>query len=375
MKSMNDKIKILMVLGNTGMGGAQAFILNLIKNLDLNHYQVDLAVDTEKPNGISTTVRSLGCNIYILPCFKVYNYISYIKAWDRFLRNHHYDIVHAHSTNSASVYLKIAKKYGCATIAHSHSAGYRGNVLQRLVKKYYAHKVKGVADYWFACSDKAAIRLFRKNYKDYSNYYDIPNAINVDYYLFSKDKAQNIRKELGVEGDELLCGHIGTFSTPKNHSFLIDIFSEVVKLNPKARLVCCGAGALIHAVKEKAEQLGVLDRILFPGVVMNANEYMMAMDVFVFPSLFEGFPMSIIEAEASGLPIVMSDVITNEVDMSDLINRKSLRDSPTEWATTIIGLNYSDRRAYNNLIAGSKYNMRTSIKFISSLYEEMAAKK
>lgn len=371
---MDDRIKILMVLGNTGMGGAQVFVLNLIKNLDLSHFQVDLAVDTEKSNGIGDAVRSLGCNIYILPYFKVYNYQSYIKAWNAFFSIHHYDIVHAHSTNSASVYLRIAKKYGSATIAHSHSAGYRGNFLQRWVKKYYAHKVKSVADYWFACSDKAAERLFGRNYGNYCNYYDIPNAINTENYLFSEETAQKIRKELRVKEDELLCGHVGTFSTPKNHSFLIEVFSEVVKINPKSRLVCCGQGILMPSVKEKAEQLGILDKILFPGVVMNANEYMMAMNVFVFPSIFEGFPMSIIEAEATGLPIVMSDVITKEVDKSDLIHRKSLQDSPSEWAKTICGLTSGERKAYNKPISESKYNMRISIKNISSLYEKMALK-
>ena len=364
-----------MVLGNTGMGGAQAFVLNLIKNLNLSRYQVDLAVDTEKPDGIGEAVRSLGCNIYILPYFKVYNYLSYVKAWDSFFSTYHYDIVHAHSTNSASVYLRIAKKYGCATIAHSHSAGYRGNIIQRQVKKYFAHKVRGVADYWFACSDKAAERLFGKSYRNNRNYHDIPNAINAENYLFSNEKAQKIRKELGIKDDELLCGHIGTFSTPKNHSFLLDIFCEVVKKEPQARLVCCGQGILMPSVKEKAVQLGIIDRILFPGVVMNANEYMMAMDVFVFPSIFEGFPISIIEAEATGLPIVMSDVITKEVDMSDLIHRQSLNDNPAKWAETVVGLKTENRATYNNPIVESKYNMRTSIKHISSLYEEMVKNK
>ena len=368
---MQKKIKILMVLGNTGMGGAQAFVLNLINNLDLNKFQVDLAVDTEKPNGIGEALRSLGCEIYILPYFKVYNYPSYVKAWHNFFRTHPYDIVHAHSTNSASVYLRIAKKYGSATIAHSHSAGYRGNVIQRWVKKYYAHKVRGVADYWFACSDKAAERLFGKEYKKNNNYYDIPNAINVENFLFSKEKAQNVRKELGVKDDELLCGHLGTFSGPKNHRFLIEIFSEVLKRNSKAHLVCCGQGTLMPSVKEKAKQFGILDKIQFPGVVMNANEYMMAMDVFIFPSLFEGFPISVVEAEASGLPIVMSDVITKEVDLTDLIHRHSLNEDPTEWARTINGLKPVEREIYNKTIAESRYNMRTSIKLISSLYQEM----
>lgn len=360
-----------MVLGNTGMEGAQAFVLNLIKNLDLNRFQVDLAVNIEKPNGIGEAVRSLGCHIYILPYFKVYNYPSYVKAWHHFFRTHPYDIVHAHSTNSASVYLRIAKKYGCATIAHSHSAGYRGNVIQRWVKKYFAHKTKGVADYWFACSDKAAERLYGKEYWKNNNYYAIPNAINVENYLFSKEKAQTIRKKLGVKDDELLCGHIGSFSGPKNHHFLMEIFHEVMKKNPNARFICCGAGALMPSVKEKAEQLGIIDRILFPGVVMNANEYLMAMDVLVFPSIFEGFPVSVIEAEASGLSIVMSDVITKEVDMTDLIHRHSLNDHPSEWARTINGLKSVERERYNKMIAESKYNMRTSIKLISSLYREL----
>lgn len=368
---MQKKIKILMVLGNTGMGGTQAFVLNLIKNLDLNRFQVDLAVDTEKPNGIGEEVRSLGCHIYRLPYFKVYNYPSYVRAWHHFFRTHPYDIVHAHSTNSASVYLRIAKKYGSATIAHSHSAGYRGNVIQRWVKKYYAHKVRGVADYWFACSDKAAERLFGKEYRKNNNYYDIPNAINVENYLYSKEKAHKIRKELGVKDDELLCGHIGTFSGPKNHHFLMEIFNEVKKKNTNARFVCCGDGTLMPSVKEMAEQLGIIDSIQFPGVVMNANEYLMAMDVFVFPSTFEGFPMSVIEAEASGLSIVMSDVITKEVDMTDLIHRHSLNDNPTEWARTINGLKPVEREIYNKTIAESRYNMRTSIKLISSLYLEM----
>ena len=155
----------------------------------------------------------------------------------------------------------------------------------------------------------------------------------------------------------------------------IDIFGEVVRKNPKARLVCCGQGVLMPSVKEKAAQLGILDRIQFPGVVMNANEYMMAMDAFIFPSIFEGFPMSIIEAEATGLPIVMSDVITKEVDMSDLIHRHSLNDSPSKWAETIVVLKTGNRMDYNNPIVESKYNMRTSINLISSLYEEMIKSK
>ena len=361
-----------MVLGNTGMGGAQAFVLNLLRNIDLTRFQVDLAVDTIKDDGIANDVRSLGGSIYILPYFKVYNYKKYVSVWRSFFKEHHYDIVHGHSTNSASIYLKIAKENGCATIAHSHSAGYRGNVVQRFAKRFFARSVGKYADYWFACSDKAAQRLFGDCHKSFNNYYEIPNAINAENYLYNDEKAKEIRKSLGIAENEFLCGHVGTFSVPKNHSFLLDIFNEVLKIRPNAKLICCGAGALMSQIKEKAKRMGILERIVFPGVVKNCNEYMMAMDVFVFPSLFEGLPVSIVEAEATGLPVVMSDVITKEVDLTDHIFRHSLKEAATIWANAICAIDSHDRKSYNKVIVESKYNMKESIKLISSLYEKMA---
>lgn len=371
-----DKIKVLMVLGNTKMGGTQSFILNLLRNIDKCKFQVDLAINNEEPvGGIGDDVRQMGCQIYFWPYYKVFNKWKFVKFWREFLLKHPYNIVHGHSTNSAAVYLKVAKEMGCVTIAHSHSAGYRGGIVQQLLKKYYAKQVGNVADYWFACSDKAAERLYGKTYRDYPRYYDIPNAINAENYLYDLKKAKNIRMQLGVEDNEFLCGHVGTFSVPKNHSFLIKIFNEVLKIKPEAKLLCCGAGALMPLVKKKATTLGIVDRIIFPGVVKNCNEYMMAMDVFVFPSLFEGFPVSVIEAEATGLNVVMSDVITREVDLTPCIHRHSLADDPKRWAQIVCSLQKQDRPSCNKPIADSRYNIRTSIKLITGLYEKMLNKR
>lgn len=364
--------KILMVLGNTEMGGTQAFILNVLRLIDQNKYQIDMAVNEEvNDSGVADVWRAMGCNIFFLPYFKVYNYFPFVRKWRLFLKEHHYDIVHGHATNSASIYLRIARKSGCVTIAHSHSAGYRGGWMERVVKRYFASGVGRVADYWFACSDKAAVRVFGKNYRNYERYFDIPNAINAENYCYDSEKANAIRKQLGLQNGQLLCGHVGSFSTPKNHLFLLEIFAEVLKRRPDARLICCGAGSLMPQVKEKASDLGFLDKIIFSGVVSNANEYMMAMDVLVFPSLFEGFPVAVIEAEATGLPVVMSDVITEEVDMTDLIHRHALIDSASAWAKTICDMKPGNRQAYNQKIVDSKYNMQTSVQLISSLYEEM----
>lgn len=368
-KIIMGKIKILMVVGNTRMGGAQAFILNVLRNIDRSRFQIDLAINFyAESDGIEDECRVLGCNFYIVPYFKVYNYASYCKAWRDLLSKYPYDIVYAHSTNSASIFLKIAKEYGCNTIAHSHSTGYRGSLIERYAKQFFASGVNKVADYWFACSDKAAERLYGADYKKYPHYYNIPNAIDSEKYRFNSDIRKKIRDQIGVNDNEFLCGHLGTFSAPKNHKFLVEVFAEIVEQKPNAKLVCCGTGALMPVVKEQAKELGILDKIIFPGVVNNANEFLMAMDSFIFPSTFEGFGIAILEAEAAGLPIVMSDGVPSDVDLTSLVHRMSLSDSPKLWADKILSINISDRESYNSAISETKYNIKETIKEFEKMY-------
>ena len=362
-----------MVLGSTEMGGAQMFILNLLNNIDLNHFQFDLAVNfEEQKNGLGDEFKQKGCNIYYLPYFKVYNYLSYVNKWRKFLSTHHYDIVHAHSTNSAAIYLKIAKEMGCRTIAHSHSAGFRGNLPSRLMKAYFSKRLGNVADYWYACSAKAAANLYGKDFASFENFHFIPNAINVEKYLFDPCIADETRKKLGIHKDVFLCGHVGSFSAPKNHIFLIEIFMEILKMRPNSKLICCGAGPLLPEIQEKVSLLGIDDKVIFTGVVKKCENYLMAMDVFIFPSLFEGFPISIVEAEATGLPIMMSDVITKEVDITDCIHRKELCEPAYEWAKSICDLTCNGCRSlYNSKVVNSQYNMHRSVNKLQNLYEQL----
>lgn len=228
-----------------------------------------------------------------------------------------------------------------------------------------------MADYWYACSANAAEHLYGKGYDQYKNFYIIPNAINAEKYQYNDIIAKKIRQENGIGEDVYLCGHVGSFTSPKNHLFLVDIFNEVLRYKHNSKLICCGAGPLMSQVKEKAQMLGILDKIIFTGIVKNSNEYMMAMDVLIFPSLFEGFPVTVIEAEAAGLPIVMSDVITDEVNLTNCVHRVSLNKSSEEWARIVCNVFADNREKYNHTIVNSKYNMHTSAKMIMALYEEM----
>ena len=368
----NIRKRILMVLATPGIGGAEMYALNVVRYIDHCKFQVDFVVNSfASGKSIENECRSYGCEFFQLPAFKIYNYFSYCKAWRSFLKEHRYDIVHAHATNASSIFLRIAKEEGIKTIAHSHSAGYRGNGLEQGIKKLFAKGVGRVADYWFACSEAAALRLYGQKYKKYFNYYTIPNAINTDAYAFNLESRQKIRKQYGIEENAFVCGHVGSFTMPKNHRFLIDVFEEILKRKPDAILLCCGQGETMQDIKDYSRNKGILEKIVFAGVVDNVNEYLMAMDVFVFPSIFEGFPISVLEAEATGLPIIMSDVITREVDLTDLVHRCSINQPQSIWVNSVLNSNVADRGKYNMIISKSEYNVKTAIIRLEQLYSKL----
>jgi len=369
-----EKIRVLMVLGNTRRGGTQAFIMNVLRNIDRKQFQIDIAINNDFEGGWGPEMRALGCNLYISPVFKVYNWRSFKRWWTKFLSNHPYDIVHGHTTNSAGIYLKVAKRQGCKTIAHIHSTGFRGNIIERITKRIFSKMTREQADYWFACSGKAAQLLYGEDYAAYPNYYEMPNAIDVKRFEFNENTRNKIRNEIGVNADEFLCGHAGTFSVPKNHTFLLDVFSEICKLKNNARLLLIGEGVLKNQIETKAQTLGILDRIIFRQNLPNVNEHLMAMDLFIFPSLFEGFGMVSLEAQATGLNIIQSDAVPIDTHLTDSVVSMPLDNSPSEWAKKAISLPSRDRKQENKVIFNSKYNLSNTLTLITKLYYEMAGK-
>lgn len=363
-----------MVLGNTRRGGTQAFIMNLLRNIDKERFQIDLAINNDSEGGWGPEIIALGSKIYIVPSFKVYNWLSYCRFWNAFLEEHHYDIVHGHSTNSAGIYLKIAKKHNCNTISHIHSTGIRGNNCEKIVKTYFRKSTKKYADYWFACSKEAAVKLYGSDYQSNPHYYEIPNGIDVKRFKYSKEIRDIIRKQLGLDDQIYLCGHIGTFSPPKNHDFLIDVFVEITKIKNNSRLILIGEGALKESVILKTEALGIADRIIYKENVSNVNEYLMAMDIFIFPSLFEGFGMVSLEAQATGLNVIQSDNVPLETLQTDNALSIPLSYPPSLWAERGLAMVGKDREKVNELIKGTRYELSYTISLITSLYEQMVAR-
>ena len=270
------------------------------------------------------------------------------------------------------IYLfKPRKKYGLTTIVHSHSTGTRGNKIEQLVKNILQFPVRYTADYLFACSDDAGKKFFGNK----KNYYVIKNAIDVDKYKFNRSLRNKMRKSLNVE-DKFVVGHVGSFTYAKNHKFLLDIFYEIQKQNRKAILLLLGDGELRKSIESHIKKLRIEDKVILTGVVPNVNEYLQAMDIFVFPSIYEGFGMAVIEAQVAGLNCFVSSNLPEEVFITDLINGISINESAEHWASLIINnMNKLERKDVSAIIKDAGYDIVTYACWLQNFYLEIDQKK
>lgn len=332
---MDEPIRVLHVFSCLNRGGAETMIMNLYRNIDRTKVQFDFIEHTSEPCDYDDEVKELGGKIYRFPRYTGKNHFKYKNAWNEFFQEHsEYKIIHGHIRSTAAIYLKIAKKYGLITIAHSHNTS-SGTGFQAIVKNILQYPIRYIADYFFACSKSAGEWLFGEKICNSDNFFILKNAIDTKKFIFNEDIRAKKRRELQIE-DKLVVGHVGRFHTPKNHNFIIKIFYEIQKQVPNAVLLLIGDGELRPKVEKQIEVLGIKDKVILTGVVPNVNDYMQAMDVFVFPSLFEGLPVALVEAQASGLPCVVSDVITREVAITPYIKYVSLNLSPEEWAKEVL---------------------------------------
>ncbi len=268
----------------------------------------------------------MGGRVFVCPKYIGKNHFAYCKWWDDFFAEHpEYHVIHGHVRSTASIYLKIAKKHGLVTIAHSHSTS-NGSGISAAVKNIMQLPIRYRADYLFACSDKAGKWLYGEKATMQSNYWMVPNGVDLQRFAFNAEKRIQMRNKLGIDKDTFVLGHVGRITVPKNHKFLVELFAEYHKGNANSKLLLVGDGELFEEVKQQIAQLGINDAVVMVGSKTNTEDYYQAMDVFVFPSLWEGLPVSVVEAQANGLQCLLSDVITHDVDLTDQVKYLSLNE-------------------------------------------------
>ncbi len=331
-------IRVLHVIGAMGSGGAETMIMNVYRHIDRTQIQFDFVVHTKDECFYDKEIIKLGGRIYHAERFNVINWLSYKKFWNDFFSEHEeYKIVHGHINSSAAIYLSIAKRYGRIAVVHSHNVRRTEKSLRAYAFRIFVYPIRYIADYFFACSEEAGETRFGKRVTKSENYKIFKNGIDVKSFCFQKEIRKVIREEYGISEEKFVIGHVGRFAFAKNHKFLLEVFKKVSEMYSNAELWLIGIGELEGKIRTQAQNAGIEKKVRFIGETSHVSEYLQAMDIFVFPSFYEGLPLALVEAQAAGLPCFISDVISNEVDMGcGLVKRLSLEDSTENWADAIM---------------------------------------
>ena len=365
-------IRILHVIRKMDFGGAETLLMNIYRNIDRKAVQFDFAVQTNEKGLFDDEIESLGGRIFHIPDFYVTNFLQYRRFWNKFLQEHpEYKIIHGHVNSSAAVYLSCAKRNKRIAIVHSHATRGRINSLRSLMFLIFSYPIRYIADYFYGCSLQAGIDRFGSRVAHSDRFSVLNNGIQVEKFEYNAKTREKIRKELNIDDATYLLGHVGRFQFAKNHDFLIDVFSELHKREPQSKLLLIGDGELRKPIQKKVEDLGLVDAVIFGGLTDKVHEYLQAMDCFVFPSIFEGLGISLIEAQTAGLPCIVSDAIVDEADIkAGLIVKHKLTDSPAIWADTIQGKKHHERRITTDYIRSAGFDIKDTANILSMAYME-----
>ena len=361
------KMRVLQMIGSLNIGGSQAFILNLYRNINRDEVQFDFILDHPDQLYYKDEVERFGGKVYYMPSFTGKNLFQVRHAWDVFFSQHpEYKILHTHVRSYASIYIPIAHKYGVKTVIHSHSTS-NGNGISAFVKRIMQYPLRFQADYFMACSEDAGRWLFGEKVCKSNRYSYIPNGIELKKYCFSNTEREKLRSKYGFE-DKHIFIHVGRFHEAKNHKFLLSIFDEINKRVSNACLVLVGDGELRDSIEKIINEKNLNNNVRILGYRDDIPELLFAADVFLFPSIWEGLGISVIEAQAAQLPCIVSDSVPSAVKISELCHMVSLNDIDS-W----LKLSCSNLKRKNVMsdIQRSGYDIKLSAQKIESIYEEL----
>lgn len=363
-------IRVLQMLGSLNVGGSQTLMLGIYRSIDRAQIQFDIVLDHPDETYFAEDFKALGARIYTMPAFRGTNAGEIRRDWNNFFYTHpEYRVLHSHVRSYASLYLPIARAHGLKTIIHSHNTS-NGSGAAALVKDALQKPLRFQADVLMACSTEAGRWLYGEKACRSERFVFLPNA--VDMRRFAPDQAvrESMRRELGLEG-RLVVGHVGRMEAAKNHSFLLDVFKAVKQKRPDAALLLVGEGSLQREIAQKAVQLGVAEDVIMTGNRSDVPALLNAMDLFCFPSLWEGLPVTLIEAQAAGLPCIISDAITHDVDVSPLVTRLP-PENAARWADELLEPIHL-RRDASAYLRRSGFDVQTAADTLSELYLRLDA--
>lgn len=359
-------IRVLHVVTDMRYGGLETMLMNYYRKIDRKKVQFDFLEHRQGRTDYDCEIEKLGGKIYRLPPLNPFG-IHYKHRLSIFFKEHpEYQIIHVHQDCLSSIILKVAKKYGVKVrIAHSHSNNQDKN-LKYIIKMYYKRKIPKYATYLFACSEDAGRWMFGN-----AKFSILHNAIDTSKYAYSVKKRKQMRSEFDIKEETLVIGHVGRFSYPKNHMYLLEVFKKISE-ERDAILLLVGDGHLRLEIENKINQLQLKNRVILTGVRNDVAELMQAMDAFILPSRYEGLGIVVIEAQAAGLPCIVSDKVSLECKKTELVHQMSLSDEPEKWAEKLISLSAIERKCHCEDIKTSGYDLEDNATKLMNFYVQQS---
>ena len=332
---MSEPIHVAQILNQMDTGGIEAVVMNYYRHVDKEKVQFDFFINRASSFPQREELERYGAKVYFLPSYS--DVINYHKTLYRIFKENKYKVVHVHLNTMSIFPLFAAWRAGIPVrICHNHSTAHRGEGKRTILKYILRPFNKIFATDYFACGELAGRWMYGNKCFDSGNVTVMPNAIETKKFHYEEAKREQIRKEYHIPEDAFVIGHVGRFVYPKNHRFMVNVFSQLRQRQQNAYMIFVGEGELQKEIQNQVNDMGLKERVIFTGVRQDANYIYSAMDVFFLPSFYEGVAVVAWEAQANGLPVVSSNNVSEETVCSDNVIRLSLDEKYELWIEKLL---------------------------------------
>ncbi|MDU4516678.1 MAG: glycosyltransferase family 1 protein [Lactococcus lactis] len=369
-------MRILYFVDTLGLGGIQTILQNYFERIDRDKFEIEvLSLDIPDETGFELWLNEKSIPVHKIPGItlkKIRDFSRYPALIKQFFHEHgDFDILHMHaSSKNAQLMFNAAKQNIPIRIIHSHNTHYHtSSQIQKVIGDILKFPMKKYATDLWACSTIAGEWLFGDD-----NFTIIPNAIDAGKFEYDEQLRNSVRESLNISDIDFVIGNIGRFVNQKNHFRMISVFNDLLKYIPNAKLVLAGTGDLEYKIKQQVIELGIERNVNFLGYRTDNHALYQAFDVYCMPSFYEGLPVALVEAQASGLPIVFSNTITEEINISKKQNiQLSLEKDNKEWVEALIEISNRqiNRKINGELIQKSIFNIENAIGLLENKYQEL----
>lgn len=370
---MSEPIRILNLFTIMNRGGAETMVMNYYRKIDRTKVQFDFMVHRQERGAYDDEIEALGGRIYRMCPIYPNNFGKYKKMLKAFFDEHtEYKIIHSHMSELGCYAFLEAEKHGVKVkICHAHNAPVKESMNlkekgQLLFRNYFKKKMLPHTDHLFICGEEAGNWLYGEKNKD--RFVMMNNAVDAQKFRFSPVARKEMRNGLDLD-DKFVILNVGRFNLQKNHSFILDIFKEIKTAHEKSVLLLAGNGTLENEIREKCARLGLEDSVRFLGLRDDIDRILQCADVFLFPSLYEGLPVTMVEAQSSGIKCFISDAIPQQCVLTEDVTALSLESGAKHWAEEILPLSegYDRKDRYTDMVKAN-FDITANAQWLCEFY-------